>query len=58
MTKSAAVVGIVNAALALLLAFGVSLSDDQQVAIIAGVNALLVLIAAWHDPKVPFGSGK
>jgi uncharacterized membrane protein len=55
-TKSAAIVAIVNSALALLLAFGVSLSDDQQLAIIGAVNAALVLIAAWHDPKVPFGA--
>ena len=50
--KSAAIIGAVNAALALLLAFGISISDAQQVAVVGGVNALLVLIAAWRDPSV------
>jgi hypothetical protein len=51
--KSAALIGAVNAALALLLAFGVEVSDAQQVAIVGGVNAVLVLISAWRDPQVP-----
>lgn len=50
--KSAALIGAVNAGLALLLAFGVNVSDAQQAAIVGGVNALLVLIAAWRDPNV------
>lgn len=53
--KNAAILGAVNAALALLLAFGVDLSDAQQVAVVGGVNALLILIAAWRDPSVPVG---
>lgn len=56
MTKSAAIVGAVNAVLATLLAFGVDLTEGQQLAIVGAVNALLVLIAAWRDPKVPFGN--
>lgn len=55
MTKSAAIVGAVNAALSLLLAFGVDLSDEQVVAIVGAVNAVLVAGAALLDPKVPFG---
>ncbi len=50
--KHAAIIGAVNSALALLLAFGVSVTDAQQVAIVGAVNALLVLIAAWRDPQV------
>jgi hypothetical protein len=50
--KSAAILGVVNSALALLLAFGVSVSDAQQVAIVGIVNAVLVLVAAWRDPSV------
>lgn len=52
-TKNAAILGAVNAALALLLAFGVDISDAQNVAVVGGVNALLVLVAAWRDPSVP-----
>lgn len=51
--KSAALIGAVNAGLALLLAFGVDVSDAQQAAIVGGVNAVLVLVAAWRDPSVP-----
>lgn len=50
--KNAAIIGAVNAALALLLAFGVELSDLQTAAVVGAVNAVLVLIAAWRDPKV------
>lgn len=56
MTKSAAIIACVNAALALAYAFGWDVSAEQQVAIVAAVNAGLVLIAAWRDPAVPFGS--
>ncbi len=50
--KNAAILGVVNAALALLLAFGVDISDSQNVAVVGAVNALLVLVSAWRDPKV------
>jgi hypothetical protein len=50
--KSAAVIGAVNAVLALLLAFGIDVSEGQQVAIVGAVNAALVLVAAWRDPSV------
>lgn len=55
MTKTAAILGAVNAVLALLLAFGVDVSSEQQAAITGIVNALLVLGAALLDPQVPFG---
>lgn len=54
--RTAAVLGLVNAALALLLAFGVEVTDAQQAAITGGVNAVLVLWAAWRDPAVPVGN--
>ena len=56
MTKTAAILTVVNAALALLLAFGVDVSQDQQAAITGIVNAVLLLGAVWFDQKVPFGS--
>lgn len=37
------IIAAVNAGLALVIAFGVSLSDAQTAAIVAGVNAALVL---------------
>ena len=53
-TKTAAILGIVNAALALLLALGVNVTQDQQAAITGIVNALLIAGAAFLDPKVPY----
>lgn len=58
MTKSASIVAVVNAALAALIAFGVDLSAEQQVALVGVVNAVLILIAAWRDPDVPFGNAE
>lgn len=55
MTKSAAIMGVINALLAALLAFGIALTDTQVVAISAAANAVLILIAAFLDPKIPFG---
>lgn len=55
MSKSAAILGVVNAVMALFLAFGLAISDAQQVAITGVVNALLILGAVLLDPKVPFG---
>lgn len=54
-TKNAAILGVVNSILALLLAYGVDVSTDQQVAITGLVNAVLILVVAWRDPGVPFG---
>lgn len=58
MTKTAAILGVVNAALALLLAFGVDVTQEQQAAITGGVNAALILAAALFDPNVPFGKNQ
>ena len=55
MSKSAAILGVVNAVLALLLAFGIEVSDAQQLAITGIVNAVLVAGAVLLDPAVPFG---
>ena len=55
MTKTAAILGALNAVLVLLLAFGVSVSDAQIAAIMTFANAVLVLGAALLDPNVPFG---
>jgi hypothetical protein len=54
-TKSAALVGVVNSLMLLAIAFGVPLSNNQQLAIGVAVNATLVAVAAWRDPQVPFG---
>ena len=37
------IIAVVNAALALLVNFGVTLSDGQQAAVVGAVNAVLVL---------------
>jgi hypothetical protein len=42
----AVVMGIVNAALAMLLAFGVNMTDAQVGTVTAFVNALLILVAS------------
>lgn len=55
MTKTAAILGVVNAILALLLAFGFNVTPEQQAAITGVVNAILILGAAIFDPRVPFG---
>lgn len=55
MTKTAAILGAVNAVLALALAFGFDITPEQQAAVTGIVNAVLILGAALLDPKVPFG---
>ena len=42
--SKASIIGLVNAALSLLLVFGVSISDAQVAAIIVAANAVLVLL--------------
>lgn len=42
----ALIMGVVNAGLAMMLTFGVNLSQSQQGSIQAFVNAMLVLVAA------------
>lgn len=56
MTKSAALLGVVNSVLALVLAAGVDISTELQVAITGLVNAVLIAVVAWRDPSVPFGN--
>lgn len=53
-TKTAAIMGAVNAILAAVIAFGVTLSEAQTTAIVTLANAALLLGAAFLDPKVPF----
>lgn len=55
MTKSAYLIALVQACLALAVLFGVDLSADQIAGILAALTALLAFVAAWHDPQVPFG---
>jgi len=50
-TYTAAVMGLVNAALQLVIAFGVSITDTQNVAITAFANAVLVIVALVLDKK-------
>lgn len=38
------IIAAINAALVLVISFGVNVSDAQQAAIVLGVNALLALI--------------
>ena len=46
-----AVMGVVNAVLALLLAFGVNVTEAQTAAIVGAVNALLVLAGFLWDMR-------
>lgn len=50
----AQIVVVVNAALAMLVAFGVNVSDGQQAAIQGGVNALLGLWISLTFHKSPY----
>lgn len=58
MTKIAAILAAVNAALALVLSFGIDVTQPQQAAITVAINALLVLVAVIRDPNVPFSLTK
>lgn len=42
-TTKANIIAAVNAGLGLLIAFGISVSDGQQAAIVTAVNAALIL---------------
>lgn len=55
MTKTAAILALLNSVMFALLAWGVEISDGQQAAVTGFANALLVFVAAMLDPKVPFG---
>lgn len=49
MTLSAAIIAFVNSVLALVTAFGVSLTDAQHVAVTLAVNAAAVLASILFD---------
>lgn len=55
MTKAAAIIGLTNALLALVIAFGIEVTQAQQAGITGVVNAVLVLTFALIDPKIPWG---
>ena len=56
-----AIIGVVNTALALVVSFGVDVTDEQQAAIVGLVNAVLILWVAltyrdsphWPTPENP-----
>lgn len=50
-TITAAVMGLLNALLQVLIAFGISITDAQNVAITAFANALLVVVALVLERK-------
>lgn len=54
MSKQAATVALVNAVLALAIAFGVDVSEAAQAAIVTAVNAVFIAVWAWLDPSVPY----
>lgn len=52
MSYQTAIIGVVNTALAALIAFGVSLSEAQTTTVVALVNAVLVLAGMlWQSRK-------
>jgi len=59
MSKVLAAVGIlvggIGVVFALLTAFGVNVSHDQQVAISAAASLVLTLLGVWFHPDVPVG---
>lgn len=58
MTKTVAIMAVINSALAIIMSFGWEVSDAQQAAVLGGANALLLLIAVIRDPNVPFSLKK
>lgn len=50
-TYTAAIMGLLNAGLQLLISFGISISDAQNVALTAFVNAVLVVVALVLERK-------
>lgn len=51
MTLTAAIMAVVNGILAVLLAWGVDLTTDQQTSVTVLVNAVLVLGALVYDRR-------
>ena len=57
MTKIAATVGAVQAVLSVVVLLGWwDLTADQLAGITAAVGAVLLAVAAWFNPSVPFGN--
>ncbi len=54
-TKAAAIIGLTNAILACVIAFGITVTQAQQAGITGLVNAVLVCGFALWDPKIPWG---
>jgi hypothetical protein len=55
MTKVAAIVTAVQAALAALVWLGIlDLSAEQLAGVVAAVNAVLIAAVSFFDPKVPW----
>ncbi len=56
MNKTSATIGAVQAVLvALVLLNVIHLTDEQIAGIIAATSAVLLAVAAWFNPKIPFG---
>jgi hypothetical protein len=53
--NSALIIGLVQAAIALAVAFGVNLTDAQTGAILGIFGAALALIGGWFNTSIPFG---
>ena len=57
MNKTSATIGALQAVLvALVLLDVVSLSEEQIAGIIAATSSVLLAVAAWFNPKIPFGA--
>lgn len=56
MTKIAASVRALQAALAALVLLGViALSGEQLAGVVVAVEMVLAAVAAWRNPNIPFG---
>ncbi len=54
-TNTSLATGLVQAVIALLVAFGISLSADQIAAIMGVAGAVLLVVGAYFHPKIPVG---
>lgn len=53
--NSALVLGLVQAVIGLLAAFGVEITKEQTAAILGVSGALIAVAAVWFHPSVPIG---